>query len=162
MQQDKEQDEDERVFTNKFDLTFQVTFYLDKCNVIFSPRFDTEGKPISVTTGSRDRASLTYGNDYYKNGMMLILISVLVRHVILCCYLTNVHQPSRPTELVMRSPSPPSDGGPVITSDAGSGLPPFSLIAVDACGNRTAPAHNEAWQVSGCDTSLLCIDRRHQ
>ncbi|CAM9801347.1 unnamed protein product [Pylaiella littoralis] len=78
MQQDKEQDEDERVFTNKFDLTFQ---------------------------------------------------------------------PSRPTELVMRSPSP-SDGGPVITSDAGSGLPPFSLIAVDACGNRTAPAHNEAWQVS--------------
>lgn len=47
----------------------------------------------------------------------------------------------------MRSPSPSDDGSPLITVDSGSGLPAFSLMALDACGNRTAPAHSEAWQV---------------
>ncbi|CAM9778395.1 unnamed protein product, partial [Ectocarpus sp. 12 AP-2014] len=57
-------------------------------------------------------------------------------------------EPGKPTELVLLSPVSDSDSGPVITADAGSSLPAFSLGAMDACGNRTAPPHNEAWQVS--------------
>lgn len=48
---------------------------------------------------------------------------------------------------MLLSPVSDNDSGPVITADAGSSLPAFSLGAMDACGNRTAPPHNEAWQV---------------
>ncbi|CAM9825307.1 unnamed protein product [Scytosiphon promiscuus] len=56
-------------------------------------------------------------------------------------------QPGKPAELVLLSPIPDGDG-PAVTADAGSSLPQFSLGVMDGCGNRTAPPHNEAWQVS--------------
>eukprot|EP00903_Cladosiphon_okamuranus_P018047 g16608.t1 len=57
-------------------------------------------------------------------------------------------QPGKPTELVLLSPVTGGSDGAVVTGDAGCALPPFSLMAMDRCGNRTAPSHNEAWQVS--------------
>lgn len=52
------------------------------------------------------------------------------------------------------APVPDGSGGPVVTGDAGCALPPFSLMAMDHCGNRTAPSQNEAWQVR--ETGRYC------
>lgn len=45
------------------------------------------------------------------------------------------------------------DSGAVLSAEAGRKIPPFSLAAMDALGNRTAPSANDGWQVNYV---LLC------
>lgn len=40
------------------------------------------------------------------------------------------------------------DSGDVLSAEAGSEVPPFTLAAMDGFGNRTAPSANDGWQVT--------------
>lgn len=48
---------------------------------------------------------------------------------------------------MLLDPPVESDDSPVATVESGSKLPPLSIVALDAGGNRTAPSQNEDWQV---------------
>lgn len=57
-------------------------------------------------------------------------------------------QPGAPAELVLLNPDSFVDVSYLGVTEAGTRLPPLSLGALDAAGNRTAPAPTETWTVS--------------
>eukprot|EP00752_Nemacystus_decipiens_P004173 g3816.t1 len=186
IQQDRPEDEDEKVFKNTFEINFQPGTPAEL--VLLSPVPDGGGGP--VVTGDAGCALPPFSlmamdhcgnrtapshNEAWQVSLEITAANASAANDIGPEFAGPVREkvaagaasfndavvkwerplkadgelaPGTPAELVLLSPVADGGGGPVVTGDAGCALPPFSLMAMDHCGNRTAPSHNEAWQVS--------------